>query len=120
MANAVNWFELPASNFDRAVKFYSDVLDTDLKKTNMMGLDMAFFPAEDGVGGAVVSGDGYAPNENGSIVYLNGGEDLSDPLSRIETSGGKVLVPKTAIGENGFIAQFLDCEGNRVALHSMN
>ena len=120
MANAVNWFELPASNFDRAVKFYSDVIGAELQKTNMMGLDMAFFPAEDGVGGAVVSGEGYTPNENGSVVYLNGGDDLAEPLSRVETSGGKILVPKTAIGENGFIAQFLDCEGNRVALHSMN
>ena len=59
---------LPISNFDRAVKFYSDILGTELQKTNMMGLDMAFFPAEDGVGGAVVSGEGYAANENGSVV----------------------------------------------------
>ena len=118
MANAVNWFELPASNFDRAVKFYAHILEVELQKTNMMGLDMAFFPAEDGVGGAVVAGEGYSPAENGSVVYLNGGENLSGPLDRIEQSGGKVLVPKTSIGENGYIAQFLDTEGNRVALHS--
>ncbi|MCZ6521210.1 MAG: VOC family protein [Bacteroidetes bacterium] len=121
MANAVNWFELPASNFDRAVDFYSNVFGIDMHRANMMGTDMAFFPAEDkGVGGAVVFGEGYVPSDTGSIVYLNGGEDLSGALSKVEDAGGKLLLPKTAIGENGFIAHFQDTEGNRVAIHSMN
>ena len=33
--------------------------------------------------------------------------------------GGATLMPKTGIGEHGYIAHFQDCEGNRVALHSM-
>lgn len=84
-----------------------------------MGSEMAFFPSEDGVGGAVVSGDGYEPNDKGSLVYLNGGEDLSDALSRVEKAGGKVIVPKTQISpEIGHFALFIDTEGNKVALHS--
>lgn len=50
------------------------------------------------------------------MAYLNGGDDLEAPLSRVEMAGGKVLVPKTSLGPNGFMAQFLDTEGNRVAL----
>jgi predicted enzyme related to lactoylglutathione lyase len=38
----------------------------------------------------------------------------------VEGAGGQVIMPKTNIGENGFIAMFMDTEGNRVALHSMN
>ena len=40
-------------------------------------------------------------------------------LDRVEGAGGKVVMPKTSIGENGFMALFLDTEGNKVGLHSM-
>ena len=54
----------------------------------------------------------------GAKIYLNGNPDLSDALSRIEKAGGKVTMPKTQIGEFGFMAFFTDTEGNTVALHS--
>ena len=121
MANAINWFELPANNFERAVKFYGKVIGSDLQPMDFPGMKMAFFPATDnGVGGAVTQGNGSDPNQNGSLIYLNGGEDLDTPLSRVEAAGGKVIQPKTDIGENGFIAMFIDSEGNKVGLHSMN
>ena len=120
MANAVNWFELPANDFDRAVNFYKEVLGQDLQPFDGE-IQMAFFPAPDqGVGGAVTYGNGTKPSQEGSLVYLNGGNDLAEPLSRVEKAGGSVLMPKTSIGENGFMAIFLDSEGNRVAFHSMN
>jgi len=53
------------------------------------------------------------------MVYLNGGDDLDVPLGRVEKAGGKILLSKTSIGENGFIAHFTDTEGNKVSLHSM-
>lgn len=120
MANAVNWFEIPATNFDRASKFYSTVLDKQLAINEIMGIQMAMLPAENnGVGGAICTGEGHVPSQDGSTIYLNGGEDLSDPLSRVESAGGKVLLPKTKItDEIGYFAVFLDCEGNKVAFHS--
>ncbi len=124
MSNVINWFEIPAKNFDRAKKFYEQVLDGPIQvmETPNMPLTMGFLPGfEPGsVGGAVVAGEGYEPSQTGSLVYLNGGDDLATPLSRVEGAGGQVVVPKTGIGENGFIAQFIDTEGNRVALHSMS
>ena len=122
MANVINWFEIPAKNFDRARTFYSKVLGGEIHTMDSPnGLKMGFLPgsAPDAVGGAIVNGEGYEPTTKGSLVYLNGGDDLSGPLSRVEKAGGKVLLPKTSIGENGFIAHFQDTEGNRVALHSM-
>ena len=125
MSNVINWFEIPASDFDRACDFYSKVLGGTVQVMDggENPLKMGFLPgheAQNEVGGAVVAGEGYTPSSDGAVVYLNAGEDLTDSLSRIEEAGGKVLFPKTAIGENGFIAHFIDTEGNRVALHSMN
>ncbi len=88
MASAINWFEIPATNFDRAVDFYGKVLDADLQK---MGgpFDMAFFPCSDGgTGGCVTHGNGNKPSAEGAFVYLNGGDDLAVPLARVEQAGG--------------------------------
>ncbi len=120
MSNAINWFELPSTNFERAVKFYSDVLGTELQRMDTEQMVMAFFPTKDkGVGGCVVHGNGSKPQADGTLVYLNGGDDLADPLGRVENAGGTVVMPKTSIGENGYMAIFMDTEGNRVAFHSM-
>jgi len=51
---------------------------------------------------------------------LNGGDDLSTPLARVEAAGGQVEMPKTKISDEvGFMAIIRDTEGNRVAFHSM-
>lgn len=121
MKNAINWFEIPVTDFARSVKFYSALLDTEMLQMEMGGCMMAFFPCDrESVGGAIVSGNGYKPSSEGTIVYLNGGEDLNTPLSRVEKAGGKVVLPKTLIREDiGYWAFFLDTEGNKVGLHSM-
>lgn len=121
MSNAINWFELPATNFKRATDFYSKVLSANLQLVENNGLQMAFLPhSQGGVGGCVTFGNDNKPTQEGTLVYLNGGEDLQVPLSKVEKAGGKVMMPKTAIGENGFMAIILDSEGNRVALHSLS
>lgn len=122
MTNAINWFEIPAKDLNRAKKFYEAVFDTTMQVMEGMGIKMAFLPADlknGGIGGGIAEGQGYEPSDKGSLVYLNGGEDLSVPLSRVEKAGGKIVLPKTAIGPNGFMAHFIDSEGNKVGLHSM-
>jgi predicted enzyme related to lactoylglutathione lyase len=125
MKNAINWFEIPVKNFEKAKAFYEEVFAAKMETMEMkeMGAVMAFFPSDwqgEGVGGSIISGPGYEPSQTGALLYLNGGEDLSVPLARVEKAGGKVILPKTSIGQNGFMAQFIDTEGNRVAFHSMN
>ncbi len=120
MANAINWFEIPANNLQRACDFYGKVLSQDVHHQEIGGLQMGFLHnGQDGVGGAVVVGEGYNPNADGALVYLNGGEDLSEPLSRVEPAGGKVVLPKTKISDEvGYMAMFMDSEGNKLAFHS--
>lgn len=122
MANTINWFEIPASDFERAKKFYSSILNAELQASEMMGIKMAFFPMEgEGVGGALCNGDGYKPSAEGTVPYLNGGNDLTTVLNRVETAGGKVIMPKTKItDEIGYMAFFFDTEGNKIGLHSQN
>ena len=124
MANVINWFEIPVANFERATKFYNKVLGTELAPFDNEARDvrMAFFPADSGeVGGCLIHGDGYKPSAEGTLAYLNGGEDLSARLSRVESAGGKVVMPKTKISDEvGYIALFMDSEGNKVAFHSQN
>ncbi len=119
--HAINWFELPAADFSRACRFYSQVLNVkDLEVMEMGGMRMGMLPAPNGgVGGAVVHGPGYVPTENGTLVYLNGGKDLNGLLNRVEGAGGRVLMQKTLITPDiGYFALFVDSEGNKVALHS--
>lgn len=124
MKNAINWFDIPATDFERAKTFYEQVFDIEMQVQEMegLGMKMAFFPADwkNGIGGGIAFGHGYEPSDKGALVYLNGGEDLSVPLSRIEGCGGTIILPKTSLGPNGYMAQFMDSEGNRVALHSNN
>jgi uncharacterized protein len=117
----VNWFEIPAYNFDRAVTFYNTIYSITMDSTEINGYSMAFFPAKNGIGGAVVAGEGCIPNTTGPLVYLNGGKDLNVVLSKIENAGGRIIMPKTIINEAvGYFALFIDTEGNRLALHSKN
>lgn len=121
MKNALNWFEIPVNNFNVAKKFYEIVFDTEMFAMEAMGLKSAFFSADlktGGIGGCIIEGEGYQPSATGTIVYLNGGDDLSIPLARVESAGGKIILPKTSVGPNGFMAHFMDTEGNKVGLHS--
>jgi uncharacterized protein len=122
MAHAVNWFEIPSRDFERAKNFYETVLGVTLILP-FPGMKYAMFPADTQqgeIGGGLIEEPGWEPAKGGALIYLNGGEDLSVPLSRVEAAGGMILMPKKAIGANGFMARFVDTEGNIVAMHSMH
>lgn len=55
----------------------------------------------------------------GILVCLDAGDDLNAVLNRVKVAAGQALQAKTDIGENGFMAYFMDTEGNKIGLHSM-
>jgi len=117
------WFEIPVTKFERALKFYHDILDVDIVEEEMDGLKLGLFPHDDktSVSGAIIYGMDFKPSKDGSIVYFNGGDNLATALSKVEDAGGKVIIPKTHLGDEiGYIAHFIDTEGNRVGIHSMH
>lgn len=114
---SVNWFEIPVKDLDRAAKFYSTVLGIELGEMNGPSGPMKTFQHGEMPIGALVKGPQFIPSKEGSLVYL-GTPDIDAVLQRVDVSGGQVLVPKTSIGPFGNIGQFIDSEGNRMALHS--
>lgn len=122
MENLINWFEIPATDFNRAVSFYKAILRIDIKESEIFGTKMGFLPSDGkNVSGAIVKGDDYEPATNGLLAYLNGGHDLQIILDRVEPSNGKIIVPKTQISpEMGYFGMFIDTEGNKMAVHSMH
>lgn len=121
--HAVNWFEIPSLDFDRAVKFYSTVMGQTMEKMEFNGEPNAFFAYDrekQGIGGAVVFSQNSKPSAEGPVVYLNASSaaELEAAVNRVAGAGGAVIMPKTDLGDIGFIALIRDTEGNRVGLHA--
>lgn len=116
-----NWFEIPASNIERATAFYESIFECKMQPADFGGVKMCFFPPGDMAGGAtgtLIQHETYTPSHDGTLVYF-ATDDVADPLSRVKAAGGKVLREKTMISpEHGFMGVLEDTEGNRVALHS--
>jgi uncharacterized protein len=117
----VGWFEIPVSDMERAIAFYQSAMDCLLERHPMGELDMAWFPSDEsayGAGGTLIyQPDYYKPSQDGILVYFQS-SDIDENLRRIAAAGGTVLQDKTLISENiGYMALFLDSEGNRLALH---
>lgn len=125
MDNAISWFEIPTTDLDRAATFYETLFQIKLIPLDTPNLKMRMFPIDNmmsGVGGALVFSQGFhRPSAtDGPLIYLNANPDVQIILDRIEAAGGSILVPKTQISpEYGYMAAFLDSEGNRIALHSV-
>ena len=121
--NAVNWFEIPMTETARARKFYENVFDIEMKTIEIMGFEMVFFPSSDNmegkVSGALVKGEMHKPSLDGAIIYLNANPNIQNVINKIEANGGKIIMPRTLINEQvGYMAFFIDSEGNRMALHA--
>jgi uncharacterized protein len=114
-----HWFEIPVLDFDRARKFYEAIFQIKLHVEDFGGLKMGVFPHSEG-GGAICKGEYYLPGPHGPVVYLNAGPDLQLVQDRIAPAGGTVVMRKKQISAaHGYMALFMDSEGNRLALHSM-
>ena len=117
--NYVSWFEIPAVNFEQAVSFYNHIYTIEMERIVTNDYTMAFFPTDDGIGGAVVAGPSSVPSDAGPLIYLNGGDDLNTVLNKVVEAGGRIVMEKTLISDEvGYFAIFIDTEGNKLALHS--
>ena len=117
--NPVGYFEIPVTDFERAILFYEHVFDCKLQRTVIDGNEMALFPFDDklpDITGALAKGGSYIPSKQGARLYFNV-RSIDEALQRAEGAGGRTLYPKTSIGELGWVAEFEDSEGNCIALH---
>jgi len=118
-SNPAVYFEIPAVDIERAIKFYSNVFNFSFDKQVIDNNQMALFPFSDenyGISGALAKGQIYKPTKDGVVIYF-WTRDIDKTLQLAIENGGQILYPKTSNGELGFVAEFEDSEGNRIALH---
>lgn len=120
--NLVGWFEIPVTNMERAKSFYNTVFNIEIQVHDFGGTLMGWFPyaeGKSGAAGSLILNPAYAPSENKGVLIYFSSTDTETELGRIEEAGGKVIQDKTQISPDvGYMALFIDSEGNRIALHS--
>ena len=125
MNNAISWFEIAATDLNRAQKFYETIFGITMIPMDLPNIKMRMFPLGDmmtQVGGAVVDSGGFhkASATDGPLIYLNANPDVQAVLDKVVEAGGSIMVPKTEISpEYGYMAVINDTEGNRIGLHSV-
>ena len=117
----VIYFEIPADNVGRAQDFYKNIFGW--KIVQVPGMDYYFVTT-------VETDQNMVPKEPGAI---NGGmlkrstpseqpviviqvPSIDEYLKKIPSSGGKVILPKMAVGVFGFYARITDTEENVIGL----
>ncbi len=116
MTNRIVWFDVPASDLERAMNFYSKVLDVEIKE-EFPGV--AVMSHDKGtVGGCIFKSEEIQPSDQGALLYFNVNGRLDAAVALAEECGGTIKEPRHAIGEFGHRALVIDSEGNRIALHS--
>lgn len=119
--HAIDWFEIPVHDMDRAAAFYEALLATSIHRETLSGNLLGIFAHdESGVGGCLIHGaEAPQPSTSGTLIYLPAGPELDPVLARVESLGGRVVTPKIALpGDMGVFAHIADTEGNRVGLHA--
>lgn len=124
MSHAINWFEIPVTDLDRAVAFYATVTGRQLQRMDfgVPGQTEAVFETADRSErtGSLVQSPQSQPSVLGPLLYLNVEEDLDDCLARVVPAGGSVAQGNTALPPGlGSFAHIIDSEGNRVGLHAL-
>ncbi len=123
-ADTLCWTDIPVTNLDRAIKFYSAVLGKEVRRLSEGRMEYGLMPHEEqnASGCLVVRGDSGGvdnrPSANGPLIYLSVEGRLDEAVETARKNGGKVLRARQKIGEHGFRAVIIDSEGNRIALHT--
>lgn len=113
--NALVWSEIPVRDLDRAIVFYSEVFDYDLKADNAGPNPVAYLPyVEPGISGHLYPGKPAAPG-TGPTVHLAVPDSLEAAADRCWKAGGTVKSEPIAIPFGRF--QYIeDPDGNSIGL----
>lgn len=114
MGSQVTHWEIMGEDGDGLKAFYADVFDWNLE--GVPGFNSYYTVSGDEVGG---SGGAVGKGPEGSATYLTiylGVDSIDDHLAKIETAGGRTIMPRTEIPGTVTFAMFADPAGNVVGL----
>lgn len=109
------WFEIPVTDLEAGMTFYSAVFDMALSVSNDGPNPIAFFPVADenkGISGHLYPG---TPSEHGSTIHLVVPDTLDAARERIVAAGGKVESPDIPVPAGHFFYA-RDPDGNSIGL----
>jgi predicted enzyme related to lactoylglutathione lyase len=112
MANQVGWFEVVGQDAEKLQRFYGDVFGWQFNAIPEMG-----YATVEGAEGGISGGVGAAPSGQGHATFYVGVDDPQAMLDKIESAGGKTVVPVTEIPNVVTFAMFTDPEGHLVGLY---
>ncbi|MDE3194810.1 MAG: VOC family protein [Acidobacteriota bacterium] len=118
----ISWFEIPATDLDRATRFYETILQTSLKRGRFGNEELSVFPYEaPAVSGCLIAAPNAKTTGEGVAVFLNADPSLDAVLARVPEAGGSVIQGRTELGgDMGCFARIVDSEGNGIGLHAVS
>jgi uncharacterized protein len=129
--NRVIHFEIHSSKPERAIKFYSDAFGWKIDEWKIPGVEIAAEnrywtvmtapegSQEPGISGGIVVRQGEEPKGGEpvtSFICTIGVSSVDDYGKKIEAAGGKSASPKMPIMGFGWLAYYIDCEGNKFGI----
>ena len=119
MKSNIVWFDVPALDIDRAIKFYAAVLARPVEREDFDGVAIGMLPSAEGnPSGCVCLVEDFKPSADGVMIYLDVNGRLKEAVAAVRANGGVVQKDVHSIGQYGYRAEVLDSEGNCIALHS--
>ena len=115
MSHPIVHVEIPSSDAKVNAKFYGDAFGWKLE--HAPEVDYWMFAAEGGPGGGFPGLGEPGSAKIGEVLVYIGTDDIEASLAKIESLGGKSLMPKQEIPGMGWFAFFADPSGNRLALY---
>jgi len=113
VANTIVWVDIPVTDMERAVRFYTAMLQGE--PVVMPGGTMAIFP-EGPVSADLLLAEDLRPCADGPTPIFDSRGDIEGMARRIETAGGRILMPPTDRGMAGVLCYAIDSEGNRIGI----
>lgn len=115
MATIVH-FDVPAEDIQRAKKFYEDLFDWKIEPVPGPMEYFNIFTKDEKGNRGIGGGMGKRGQPEQRITNYFGVANIDDSIKKIKDLGGTILMPKTTIPGFGYLATFLDTEGNKIGL----
>jgi predicted enzyme related to lactoylglutathione lyase len=107
-------FEIPADDMQRAKTFYSNLFGWNI--VGMPGMDYMMIDVYGAPGGGMMK---RMHPEQQMINYI-GVPSVDEYAAKVETLGGKIIVPKKAVPGMGYFIVCMDTENNPFGIWEMD